>query len=314
VTLDLGAYGNAAGNPPGPFDQPGRRPTRVGALVVALLVMFGVQVTTLVESTSVAASATGPAAAVTGLFAAIGRDDGASAAGYLDLRPGSTRFTDADLRAQTAPAAVEVLAVHRVGVDATVTVGYDLLGNQARSTLALHRSAGRLFTAPRWRLTGGLPVLQVQAPERASTVSVDGRPLALVGGIGEVTVLPGVLGVRLDADLPAAAAEDLVTASGRIVLARLVPDADPQVVRQLDTAVTSQVLTRLEAGLVDTALFPALGTIDLESDGQTLVFIGHVVGVSGSGGQVALRNKLEIIGTADYARGAVTVLSAVTFP
>jgi hypothetical protein len=111
-------------------------------------------------------------------------------------------LTDAVLgRATDRPDAVGIVAVQRVGDQATVTARFDVAGDKVTQVFTLHRAGRQWLVFDAWSLDPpALPVLSVTA--NVSPVSVNGASVDLADGSRELPALPATYTLDVAEDAP----------------------------------------------------------------------------------------------------------------
>lgn len=310
MTTDLGDYG---GDEAPTYEPPVRPRTRLGRrhLVVVPLVLLLVVAVVLGERLhALHGSDADPARVTTAFFTAVESDHATVAAALTRLPAGvETRFTQADLRAEGGIVRPMVTGTVRHGGRATVTVAYTVAGFVAHSDVVLARTYTAFLHAPTWRIVGGLPVVRVRAAPFETAAQVNGRLVVLHHGAADVTVLPGVVQVRLAAFPPAGDSIQTVSATADGPVVRFPPTLDVQLEFQLYTSITEAANEQDPATAFDYGGTPDLD-IRLSDDARRVTFSGHLPGPTRNdpttGAKVSAPGP-SVSGTATYAAGQFTV-------
>lgn len=309
MATDLGQYGSGQK----PADEPPLRSRRrlTGRHLVAVpLVLLLVDASVLgARLHARSARDADPARVAAAFFDAVAGDRAPGAAALTRLPAGvDARFSPADLQAQGGITSPAVTAVTRHGDRTTVSVTYTLAGLDAHSELVLARSYDGLLHAPTWRIVGGLPVVHVRAAPFEPTATVDGRPVPLRRGSADVTVLPGLVQVRLAAHPPAGDAVSTVSATGNGTLVRFPPTLDNLVEGRLEGLIEAAVLAQAPSDVIPGG--PEAFAVFLGDDGSTITFRGHITSagvVDADGQELGPTPTVQFSGTAVAAAEHPTI-------
>ncbi|HEY5336457.1 MAG TPA: hypothetical protein VIJ71_10630 [Mycobacteriales bacterium] len=312
MTTDLGEYGSGEKPVLAPMEPP-RRASRLTRrqLVAIPLVLLLVEGVVLGERIHAQRSRDAdPVRVASAFFAAVASDDAATAAALTRFPAGvDTRFTSADLRAQGGIIRSTVTRSARDGDRATISVKYVLAGLDAHSDLLLARSYQGFLHAPTWRIVGGLPVLHIRAAPFEPEATVDGRELLLKRGTADVTVLPGLVTITLQAIASAAPAATTIAADAEGRVVSLPATLDPALAAELENMIGVAVDSKYPGTDVGGTDYFDVG-FQIGDDG-TVTFHGQVpVGARSDNatGMEVIGGRVSVSGTATYGGGGLSLI------
>lgn len=312
MTTDLGEYGSGEEPVSAEPDQPRQSPRLTRRHLVAVpLVLLLVESVFLGERIHAQHGRDAdPVRVATAFFDAVQTDHAAAAAELTRLPTDvDTRFTQTDLTAQGGIARPTVTTVVRRGDRATVTVAYTVAGFAVHSDVVLARTYTGLLHDPTWRIVGGLPVVHVRAAPFETTAFVNDRRVVLRQGSADVTVLPGLVQVRLAALPPAGSSVQTVSATGKGALARFPATLDVELEFQLYTTITEATNAQDPAAGLDFSGTPDLD-VRLSDDASRVTFNGRLTGPTRydpATGEPVSAPGPAVSGSATFADGQFTV-------